>query len=95
MQRKLIAAAIFALFTAPASAQSPGQSPGQSSSSQSSIGIPLKVERPLTEEEIEKRKAADRAYEAAMQKIPDKKASADPWGDIRPTSPASKNNKNK
>jgi hypothetical protein len=89
MQRKLIAAAIFAVFAAPASAQSPGQS------SQSSIGIPLKSDKPMTEEEIEKRKASDRAYDAAMQKIPDRKAPADPWGDIRPTSSASKSNKNK
>jgi hypothetical protein len=88
MQRKLIAAAILisTALTAPALAQSPGSS----SSSQSSLGIPLKADAPLTQEEIEKRKANDRAYQAAIQKIPDKKAS-DPWGTIRPTAPTWKN----
>jgi len=80
-----LAAAAAALCTVSASAQSSGG--GQSTS----VGIPFKgADRPLTEEEIERRKANDRAYEAAVQKIPDKKTSADPWGEIRPTSPAKK-----
>jgi hypothetical protein len=89
MQRKFIAAAIVTstVFTAPALAQLPGSD----SSSQTSLGIPLKSDAPPTQEEIEKRKANDRAYQAAIQKIPDKKASTDPWGTIRPTAPTSKN----
>ena len=59
------------------------------SGSQSSIGIPLKSDRPLTQEEIEQKNAADRDYQSAMHKIPDKKASSDPWGTIRPATPAS------
>jgi len=82
----VLAAAAAALCIVSASAQSPGG--GQPS--QSSLGIPLKVDKPLTEEEIERRKAADRAYEAAMHKIPDKKPSADPWGDVRAPSPVKK-----
>ncbi|MDR3419652.1 MAG: hypothetical protein P4L80_00130 [Xanthobacteraceae bacterium] len=87
MLRRLIqAGAMVALLTGPAFAQAP-------QSSQSSLSVPLKTERPLTQEEIDKQKAADRAYEAAINKIPDKKSSSDPWGNIRQPSPtASKNN---
>lgn len=80
------AAAILALMSGPAFAQ-----PASQSSPSSNIGIPLNPERPLTQEEIEKRQAADRAYNAAIQKIPDKKPSGDPWGNIRPSSPTAKN----
>jgi hypothetical protein len=41
--------------------------------------------RPLTPEEQEKRKAVDDAYRSAIAKVPDKKKSADPWGEIRST----------
>jgi hypothetical protein len=41
--------------------------------------------RPLTAEEQEKRKAVDDAYRSAIAKVPDKKKSADPWGEIRST----------
>jgi hypothetical protein len=89
MQRKFIAAAILAsiVFTAPALAQSAGSD----TSSQTSVGIPLKYDVPPTPDEIDKRRANDRAYQAAIQKIPDKKGSADPWGTIRPPAPTSKN----
>ena len=82
MLRRLIqAGAILALLTAAASAQS-------------TLGVPLKApDKPLTEEEIEKQKAADRAYQAAVNKIPDKKSSADPWGNIRQPSPTASKNK--
>ena len=39
---------------------------------------------PSTQEQIDRQRAADKAYDAAMHKIPDKKSSADPWGDVRP-----------
>ena len=60
MQRKFIAAAmsISTGLMTPALAQVAG------SSSQSSVGIPLKSDAPLTQEEIEKRKAQDSAYQA-------------------------------
>jgi hypothetical protein len=90
MLRKFLpAAAIIALTSGLALAQ-PASS---SSSSSGSLGIPLSVERPPTPEEIEKQKAADRAYSDAMQKIPDKKPSADPWGNIRSGSPNTAKNK--
>ena len=47
---------------------------------------------PPTQEEIDRQKALDKAYNAATQKIPDKKpAASDPWGNVRPDSSASKN----
>jgi hypothetical protein len=58
---------------------------------QDRLGVPLNPKRPLTPEEAAKRKASDEAYQAAINKIPDKKSSADPWGTIRPASPAPKN----
>jgi hypothetical protein len=38
---------------------------------------------PPTREQLERQKALDSAYEATMRKVPDKKSSADPWGDLR------------
>jgi hypothetical protein len=82
MVRTLIqVVAIVVALSGPAFAQSP-------------VGVPLKApDKPLTQEEIEKQKAADRAYEAAVNKIPDKKSSADPWGNIRQPSPTASKNK--
>ena len=40
-----------------------------------------------TQEEVEKQQKLDDAYKAATNKIPDQKAN-DPWGMVRPTSPA-------
>jgi hypothetical protein len=51
---------------------------------QDTFGIPVNPKHPPSGEEIEKRKATDRAYDAAMKKIPDKKSSSDPWAAIRP-----------
>ena len=46
-------------------------------------GIDLSADRPqLTKEEQEKRKAVDDAYKSTLNKLPDKKKPADPWGDI-------------
>ena len=83
MQRKLIqAGVIVALLTGAASAQD------------SHLSIPVNPGKPPpTQEEIEKQKAADRAYNTAIQKIPEKKSSVDPWGNIRPSSPSASKNK--
>jgi len=83
MQRKLIqACVIVTLLTGPAFAQN------------SSLSVPVNTQKPPpTKEEIEKQKAADRAYNAAMQKIPDKKSSVDPWGNVRPSSPSASKSK--
>ncbi len=83
MLRKLIqACVIVTLLTEPAFAQN------------SPLSVPVNPQKPPpTKEEIEQQKAADRAYNAAMQKIPDKKSSVDPWGNIRPSSPSASKNK--
>ena len=39
-----------------------------------------------TKEELERQKANDKAYKAAVDKIPEKKTH-DPWGNIRATAP--------
>jgi hypothetical protein len=36
-----------------------------------------------TPEEIEQDKVRDKAYRESLKKIPDAKASSDPWGDVR------------
>jgi hypothetical protein len=90
MLRKLIrAGAIVAICVGPAAAQDPGGSLGSSSH----LSVPLNQQAPPTAEEIAKQKASDRAYDAAMKKIPDKKSSADPWGDVRPMTPSAARNR--
>jgi hypothetical protein len=86
MLRKLVCAnAIIFLITGAASAQS-------NSDAQSPLSMPFKPKAPPpTQEQIERQKAADKAYDAAIHKIPDKKSSADPWSDVRPASAATKN----
>ncbi len=80
LKRLIPAAAIIALLSGTASAQ---------------MGLPLNKgmqKRPPTQQEIEQQKALDRAYKSATEKIPDKKAPADPWGGVRPApATASKN----
>jgi hypothetical protein len=83
MLRKLIqAAAILALVTAPASAQmaiSPFKGP----------------EKRLTPDELKEQKQREKDYKAAMDKIPEKKVTIDPWGDVRPTPAPQSTAKNK
>jgi hypothetical protein len=72
MLRKLIpAAAILALVAGPASAQ---------------VALsPFKEqEKKLTPDELKEKQQRDKDYKAAMDKIPDKKVTVDPWGDVRP-----------
>jgi hypothetical protein len=53
------------------------------------LSVPFKQKAPPpTKEQIERQKAADKAYEATIQNMPDKKQSTDPWGGIRSGSPA-------
>jgi hypothetical protein len=72
MLRKLIpAAAILALVAGPAAAQ---------------VALsPFKQdEKKLTPDELKAKQERERDYKAAMDKIPDKKVTVDPWGDVRP-----------
>jgi hypothetical protein len=79
MCKFILTGAILALLAGTAAAQD----------TQDRTGLPLNYKPPPTQEEIERQKALDRAYQATVQKIPDKKSSADPWGAIRPAAPAS------
>jgi hypothetical protein len=73
MLRNLIqAAAILALVTGAAAAQGVTMSPFKSQ------------EKKLTPDELKAQQERDKDYKAAMDKIPDKKVTVDPWGDIRP-----------
>jgi hypothetical protein len=72
MLRNLIqAAAILALVTAPAAAQM-------------AISPFKHEERKLTPDELKAQQQRDKDYKAAMDKIPEKKVTVDPWGDVRP-----------
>jgi hypothetical protein len=77
--RKIVhAGAIIAFLTGAASAQMPMP------------GINLSPDRQMTPEEKEKQKAIENAYKSAIEKIPDKKPPADPWGAVRSSTPSSK-----
>jgi hypothetical protein len=83
MLRRLIqASAIAVLFAGPAAAQD-------------TVSVPLNYKPPPTQEQTDKQKAADKAYDAAVKKIPEKKASSDPWGTIRSTPTSAPQAKNK
>jgi hypothetical protein len=70
MLRKLIqASAILALLTGTASSQT--------------INMWAHQNPNMTAEEIEQRRQIDEDYRATMNKIPDKKKSTDPWGNVR------------
>jgi hypothetical protein len=82
MLRKLIpAAAILALVTGPAAAQGVALSPFKHE------------ERKLTPDELKAQQQREKDYKAAMDKIPEKKTTVDPWGDIRPAPQATAKNK--
>jgi hypothetical protein len=74
MLRKLIGAgAILLLLTGAAAAQFP--MPG--------ISFGGDNKKKLTPEEQEAQNKRDKDYKAAMDKIPEKKATNDPWGNVR------------
>jgi hypothetical protein len=76
----ILAIAILALVAGPAAAQ---------------VALsPFKgQEKRLTPDEIAKQKASESAYRAAMDKIPEKKVTVDPWGNIRSAPSTSAQNK--
>jgi hypothetical protein len=83
MLRNLIqAAAILALVTGPAAAQM-ALSPFKHD------------ERKLTPDELKAQQQREKDYKAAMDKIPEKKVTVDPWGDIRPAPAPQATAKNK
>ena len=82
MLRNLIqAAAILALVTGPAAAQGVALSPFKQD------------EKKMTPDELKAKQEREKDYKAAMDKIPEKKVTVDPWGDIRPAPQATAKNK--
>ncbi len=70
--RILGAAAVIALLTGPAYAQTPN------------INLIPELQSKSPEEK-EAEAVRDKAYRESLRKIPDAKASADPWGNVRST----------
>jgi hypothetical protein len=75
----LSAAMTAALLTGYAHAQSP------------ELHMPMGGDaKQLTDEEKEQQAEREKAYKDAVKKIPDQKAKADPWGDVRNSAPNTK-----
>ena len=74
MKRFTIAVAVLALIAAPVQAQLAGKRPR---------GEEKKVDQKKTEVD-------EKAYKAALEKIPEPKEKYDPWGVARPAEPAKK-----
>jgi hypothetical protein len=94
--RSLVTTAIIVAMATPAYAQlSPGSgapptgapatgSPGAASPQGGRPSITLGGEKKAkTEDEIKYERELDEAYKSGLNKIPDQKAKADPWGNIR------------
>jgi hypothetical protein len=94
--RRLVTTAIIVAMATPAYAQlSPGSgapptgapatgSPGAASPQGGRPSITLGGEKKAkTEDEIKYERELDEAYKSGLNKIPDQKAKADPWGNIR------------
>jgi hypothetical protein len=74
--RRLVAVLIVALMAGPAFAQIGGMNL-----------LDVGNNRKKSQEDIDREQAADEAYKSAMKKVPDqKKATNDPWADVRGTS---------
>jgi hypothetical protein len=67
--KALVTAAIIALATTGASAQS--------------MNILQDKKRMVTEEEVKAQQERDSAYKSAISKVPSQKPATDPWGNIR------------
>jgi hypothetical protein len=79
MRTFAVAAAMFALIAAPAHAQMGGKRPQG--------GDDKKVDSKKVQE---KQQADDKAYKAALERIPDSKEKYDPWSITKPAEPAKK-----
>lgn len=76
MKAILASATMILMLAAPAYAQSKEEVP-----------TPEQMMGGKTPDVIEREKAADRAYKESLKKIPDAKASTDPWGNTRTVEP--------
>jgi hypothetical protein len=63
-----------------------GGSNSGSGSGSDHLSVPIVPhDPPPTAEQLQRQKDLDKAYEATTRAIPAKKASTDPWGDLRST----------
>lgn len=69
--RVLRAAAVIALLTGPAYAQS------------QSVPKYGETDKPKSPQEIEAEREAEKAYQRSLGNIPDRSGSTDPWGNVR------------
>jgi hypothetical protein len=51
--------------------------------------------RPVTQEEIEQKQRMEKAYRDSLRKIPEQKATNDPWGGVRDVGTSSSKNTSK
>jgi hypothetical protein len=58
-----------------------------------SLNMPMGETKQLTDEEKQKQAERENAYKSAIGKIPDQKANADPWGNVRNSGTAQSNQK--
>jgi hypothetical protein len=79
LMRIVAGAIVLALLTGPATAQS--------------MNMPLGATKTMSDDEKAQKAEQERAYKAAIGKIPNQKANADPWGNVRGTG-ASQANQN-
>ena len=72
MRARILSAAMFLAFTAPAFAQ---------------VNLALPTEKVKTQDQVDRDAKRDQEYKASLQKMPDQKVSNDPWGNVRSTAP--------
>src|SRR5689334_8971881 len=84
MRKFIQAGAILALFMGTAHAQYTNQSGGNTSGSPLNMNMMPDNRRHLTPEEAQREREIESQYNQTInEKIPDKKASNDPWGIVR------------
>lgn len=92
LQKFIQAAAIAVLFTATAAQAQYNTQSGGNNSGGADLGANLLPDsrRRLTPEEAQRERDIEARYNQTVnEKIPDKKASNDPWGNVRPAPAAS------
>jgi len=92
MLRKLIPASVILILLTGDAFSQPGSGSGNTSGSMPPVSL-APSERRRTPEELQRDREIEAQYNRTVnEKIPDKKAPADPWGNIRsaPASSASK-----
>jgi hypothetical protein len=56
-----------------------------------SINMPFGASPTVSDDDKKKKAEEENAYQSSLRKIPDQKAKADPWGNVRDSGTANKN----